>query len=297
MAADSQRKPCYDQLALMASVRLHRRPARMRWRKLGWGPLPAGFHEGCQRPVEIQLGPFRRLPWSPPTATPSLPGDAQAIAEPLGWQVSFRAQALPQLTGSGAHRCTTRSGGHRRPQPLQRPRGELPASRHWRTTSWPACWRHAPALCAINQIPTPRAMRGSGPDPPSPAPPGRRAGSVMAATNRSTWCASRDQPALELRTGRLAPPTLPCLPAGGAGRRLDVRPGAAARSWPRQRRQPLHLPALRRVRLRLPAKSRRSPGRLRAGTVAAPALGGTLLPRPYESLRRQHGCRPQQRTA
>jgi len=82
---DSQRKTLLTtKLALMRQFELNRRPARSD----GGAGLGAGNqadHEDANASSKIKLD-LRRCRWSPPDRHAPLPGMAQAMAEPLGWQ-------------------------------------------------------------------------------------------------------------------------------------------------------------------------------------------------------------------
>lgn len=180
---DTQNKPCYDQLALMRQFELIGGLLEA-MEELGWGPYQAD-HEDANGQFEIN--------WTFADALVTADRHAffrvmaQSMAEPLGARVSFGPKPFPQLTGSGAHlhHSLWDSSGRNL---FHDPRGELGLSQlayHFLG----GLLEHAPALCAITN-PTAESYARLGGSPPTPAPPGRRAGSAMAATTAATWCAS-----------------------------------------------------------------------------------------------------------
>jgi len=122
------------------------------------------------------------------------------MAEPSGLAGELRASPSP------AHRqrrtCTTRSGNTEGPQPLSRP-AVSSASRTGGTTSRRRVLEHsARPPCRPSQSPTAESYERLGrANNQVRRLPGRRAGSVMGQTNRSTWWRHiiPDASAMELR--------------------------------------------------------------------------------------------------
>jgi len=277
---DSQRKPCLrPNLALMRQFELTAACSK-RWRSWAGGPC-TGRSRGCQRPVRDQLDLRQSL--VTPTATPLSRVWRRRWPSPCGLAGEGSRQALPQLTGSGAHPATLALGHIRRPQPSFTTPAVRLGSRHWRTTFCPragACAgpvRHhhptAESYCAAR-----------GPDRPSPAPPGRPAGSVMRNT-AATWAHPDDQ-RLELRLADSAAKPLTCcaavLAAGldGLSGSLDPGPATTPTSQPTRPAPVDSAPALPDPEEALPPFA--------ADTVLRQALGDPSCSG-YESLRRQHG--------
>ncbi len=219
---DNQIKPCYDQLALMRQYGLIGGLLEA-MEELGWGPYQAD-HEDANGQFEIN--------WTFDDAMVTADRHAffrvmvQSMAEPLGWQASFRPKPFAALTGNGAHlHHSLWDGGGR--NLFHDPRGELGLS--------PLAYRflaglleHAPALCAITN-PTEESYRRLGGRTTSSGATWSPSWISYGGNNRTHMVRIPDDQRLELRLadGAANPYLLPAavLAAGLDGLERDLDPG------------------------------------------------------------------------
>jgi len=276
---DSQRKPCYDQLALMRQFELIGGLLEA-MEELGWGPYQAD-HEDANGQFEINWTFADALVTADRHALFRVM--AQAMAEPLGWQVSFAPKPFPQLTGSGAHLHHSLWDTEGR-NLFHDPRGELglsPLAYHFLA----GVLEHAPALCAITNPTAESYARLGGQTTKSGATwsPGWIS---YGGNNRSHMVRIPDDQRLELRLADSAanPYLLPAavLAAGLDGLERQLDPG------PRNDANLYTDPPAPGTTPPLPANPEEALAAFAADTVLRQALGEPFC-QAYESLRRQHG--------
>ena len=226
--ADTQEKPCYDQLALMRRYPLIG-PLLEAMEQLGWGPYQAD-HEDANGQFELN--------WTYANALITADRHAffkvmvKSLAEQQGLRASFMPKPFAALTGNGCHTHlslwgaagSTNAGSNLFPDPC----GELGLSSlayHFLG----GLLAHAPALCAIT-TPTVNSYRRLAAAPTSSGATWSPGGISYTGNNRTHMVRIPDNQRLELRLpdGAVHPYLLQAaiLAAGldGIERQLDPGP-------------------------------------------------------------------------
>jgi glutamine synthetase len=195
--ADTQEKPCYDQLALMRRYGLIG-PLLEAMESLGWGPYQAD-HEDANGQFEVN--------WTFSDAVTTADRHAffkvmvKSMAEAQGLRASFMPKPFAELTGNGCHTHlslwgapgTSRAGDNL----FHDPAGELGLSRlayHFLG----GLIAHAPALCAITN-PTANSYRRLAAPPTTSGATWSPAGISYSANNRTHMLRLPDDQRIELR--------------------------------------------------------------------------------------------------
>ncbi|MEB3200011.1 MAG: type III glutamate--ammonia ligase [Synechococcaceae cyanobacterium] len=190
--ADTQTKPCYDQLALMRHYPLVAELLEG-MELLGWGPYQAD-HEDANGQFEIN--------WTFADALQTADRHAffkvmvQSLAEQRGLRASFRPKPFAGLTGNGCHTHLSlwdRDGRNA----FHDPQGPLGLS----TLAYrflAGLLEHAPALCALTN-PTPNSYGRLASPPTSSGASWSPAGISYSSNNRTHMLRIPDDQRLELR--------------------------------------------------------------------------------------------------
>ncbi len=196
-AADTQEKPCYDQLALMRQVGLIG-PLLEAMDGLGWGPYQAD-HEDANGQFEIN--------WTYSDAMTTADRHAffkvmvKSMAEALGQRASFMPKPFAELTGNGCHTHLSlwgAPGSSREGQNLfHDPNGErgLSALAYHFLAGLIA---HAPALCCITN-PSLNSYRRLAAPPTTSGATWSPGGISYSANNRTHMLRLPDDQRIELR--------------------------------------------------------------------------------------------------
>ena len=196
-SADSQEKPCYDQLALMRRYPLIG-PLLEAMEQLDWGPYQAD-HEDANGQFEVN--------WTYANALTTADRHAffkvmvKSLAEQQGLRASFMPKPFAALTGNGCHTHlslwgaagSTNAGSNLFPDPC----GELGLSSlayHFLG----GLLAHAPALCAIT-TPTVNSYRRLAAAPTSSGATWSPGGISYTGNNRTHMARIPDNQRLELR--------------------------------------------------------------------------------------------------
>lgn len=195
--ADTQEKPCYDQLALMRRFGFIG-PLLEAMESLGWGPYQAD-HEDANGQFEIN--------WTFSDAVTTADRHAffkvmvKSMAEAQGLRASFMPKPFSDLTGNGCHTHLSLWGAPGTPRAGENlfhdPAGELGLSQlayHFLG----GLIAHAPALCAITN-PTPNSYRRLAAPPTSSGATWSPAGISYSANNRTHMLRLPDDQRIELR--------------------------------------------------------------------------------------------------
>lgn len=226
--ADSQEKPCYDQLALMRQYGLIG-PLLEAMEQLGWGPYQAD-HEDANGQFEIN--------WTYSDALTTADRHAffkvmvKSMAEAQGLRASFMPKPFAELTGNGCHTHLSLWGAPGTVQQGQNlfhdSNGQLGLSSvayHFLA----GLIAHAPALCCITN-PSSNSYRRLSAPPTTSGATWSPAGISYSANNRTHMLRLPDDQRIELRLpdGSAHPYLLQAalLAAGldGIERRLDPGP-------------------------------------------------------------------------
>jgi len=195
--ADSQEKPCYDQLALMRRFGLIG-PLLEAMEQLGWGPYQAD-HEDANGQFEIN--------WTFSDAVITADRHAffkvmvKAMAEAQGLRASFMPKPFAELTGNGCHTHlslwgapgSARSADNLFPDPTG-PLGLSPLAYHFLG----GLMAHAPALCAITN-PSLNSYRRLAAPPTTSGATWSPGGISYSANNRTHMLRLPDDQRIELR--------------------------------------------------------------------------------------------------
>jgi len=195
--ADSQEKPCYDQLALMRRYSLIG-PLLEAMEQLGWGPYQAD-HEDANGQFEIN--------WTFSDALSTADRHAffkvmvKAMAEAQGLRASFMPKPFAELTGNGCHTHlslwgapgSARSADNLFPDPTG-PLGLSPLAYH----VLGGLIAHAPALCAITN-PSLNSYRRLAAPPTTSGATWSPGGISYSANNRTHMLRLPDDQRIELR--------------------------------------------------------------------------------------------------
>jgi glutamine synthetase type III len=221
--ADTQEKPCYDQLALMRRYPLIAE-LLSGMEQLGWGPYQAD-HEDANGQFELN--------WTYADALTTADRHAffkvmvKSLAEAQGLRASFMPKPFSQLTGNGCHTHLSLWDGAGR-NAFHDPGGELGLSAvayHFLG----GLIAHAPALCCLTN-PTVNSYRRLAAPPTTSGATWSPAGVSYTGNNRTHMVRIPDDQRLELRLpdGSAHPYLLQAavLAAGldGVQRRLDPGP-------------------------------------------------------------------------
>ncbi len=273
--ADSQEKPCYDQLALMRRYPLI---AQLMdgMEQLGWGPYQAD-HEDANGQFELN--------WTYADALTTADRHAffkvmvKALAEAEGLRASFMPKPFSGLTGNGCHTHLSlwdAAGVNA----FHDPGGDLGLSRlayHFLG----GLIAHAPALCCLTN-PTVNSYRRLAAPPPSSGASWSPAGVSYAGNNRTHMVRIPDDQRLELRLpdGSAHPYLLQAavLAAGLDGVQRQLDPG------PRRDNDNAAQPLPAGSCAPLPASLGEALEAFAADTVLRNALGESFC-RSYERLR------------
>ncbi|MEB3276342.1 MAG: type III glutamate--ammonia ligase [Cyanobacteriota bacterium] len=195
--ADSQEKPCYDQLALMRQFGLIG-PLLEAMEQLGWGPYQAD-HEDANGQFEIN--------WTFSEALLTADRHAffkvmvKAMAEAQGLRASFMPKPFAELTGNGCHTHLSLWGAPGSAcagdNLFHDPAGELglsPLAYHFLA----GLISHAPALCAITN-PSLNSYRRLAAAPTTSGATWSPAGISYSANNRTHMLRLPDDQRIELR--------------------------------------------------------------------------------------------------
>lgn len=281
-AADSQDKPCYDQLALMRRFGLIG-PLLEAMETLGWGPYQAD-HEDANGQFEIN--------WTFSDALSTADRHAffkvmvKSMAEAQGLRASFMPKPFAELTGNGCHTHLSLWGapGSRRAGQNLFPdaAGELGLSQlayHFLG----GLVAHAPALCAITN-PSLNSYRRLAAPPTTSGATWSPGGISYSANNRTHMLRLPDDQRIELRLpdGSAHPYLLQAalLAAGLDGIERQLDPG------PRHDNDNYAAPLTNNQCPRLPADLGEALDAFGADTTLRASLGeGFCLA--YETLRRR----------
>ena len=195
--ADTQDKPCYDQLALMRRYELIG-PVLDAMEELGWGPYQAD-HEDANGQFELN--------WTFSDAITTADRHAffkvmvKSMAEAQGLRASFMPKPFAELTGSGCHTHLSLWGAVGSAQAGQNlfhdPAGELGLSR-LAYQFLAGLIAHAPALCAITN-PTANSYRRLAAPPTTSGATWSPGGISYSANNRTHMLRLPDDQRIELR--------------------------------------------------------------------------------------------------
>jgi glutamine synthetase len=275
--ADSQEKPCYDQLALMRRYPLI---AQLMdgMEQLGWGPYQAD-HEDANGQFELN--------WTYADALTTADRHAffkvmvKALAETEGLRASFMPKPFSGLTGNGCHTHLSLWDGAG-VNAFHDPGGDLGLSRlayHFLA----GLIAHAPALCCLTN-PTVNSYRRLAAPPPSSGASWSPAGVSYAGNNRTHMVRIPDDQRLELRLpdGSAHPYLLQAavLAAGLDGVQRQLDPG------PRRDNDNAAQPLPAGSCAPLPASLGEALEAFAADTVLRNALGESFC-QAYERLRRR----------
>ena len=196
-AADTQEKPCYDQLALMRRYGLIG-PVLEAMEALGWGPYQAD-HEDANGQFELN--------WTFSDAMTTADRHAffkvmvKSMAEAQGLRASFMPKPFAELTGSGCHTHLSLWGAPGSAQAGQNlfhdPAGELGLSR-MAYQFLAGLIAHAPALCAITN-PTANSYGRLAAPPTTSGATWSPGGISYSANNRTHMLRLPDDQRIELR--------------------------------------------------------------------------------------------------
>ncbi len=195
--ADSQEKPCYDQLALMRRYPLIG-PLLEAMHQLGWGPYQAD-HEDANGQFELN--------WTFANALTTADRHAffkimvKSLAEQQGLRASFMPKPFAALTGNGCHTHLSLWGAAGSPQAgrnlFHDPAGELGISSlgyHFLA----GLLAHAPALCCLTN-PTVNSYRRLAAPPTSSGATWSPGSISYSGNNRTHMVRIPDDQRLELR--------------------------------------------------------------------------------------------------
>jgi glutamine synthetase type III len=195
--ADTQEKPCYDQLALMRRYELIG-PVLAAMEQLGWAPYQAD-HEDANGQFEIN--------WTFSDALVTADRHAlfkvmvKSMAEAQGLRASFMPKPFAELTGNGCHTHLSLWGAPGSPRAGENlfpdPSGELglsPLAYHFLG----GLIAHAPALCAITN-PSLNSYRRLAAPPTTSGATWSPGGISYSANNRTHMLRLPDDQRIELR--------------------------------------------------------------------------------------------------
>lgn len=280
--ADTQEKPCYDQLALMRRYGLIG-PVLDAMEALGWGPYQAD-HEDANGQFELN--------WTFSDAMTTADRHAffkvmvKSMAEAEGLRASFMPKPFAELTGSGCHTHLSLWGASGSAQVGQNlfhdPGGELGLSSlayHFLG----GLIAHAPALCAMTN-PTANSYRRIAAPPTTSGATWSPGGISYSANNRTHMLRLPDDQRIELRLpdGAAHPYLLQAalLAAGLDGIERQLDPG------PRHDNDNYAEPLANDQCPRLPADLGEALDAFAADTALRAALGEGFCTA-YETLRRR----------
>ncbi|MCP9941065.1 MULTISPECIES: type III glutamate--ammonia ligase [Synechococcales] len=280
--ADSQEKPCYDQLALMRRYPLIG-PLLEAMEALGWGPYQAD-HEDANGQFEVN--------WTFADALTTADRHAffkvmvKAMAEQQGLRASFMPKPFAELTGNGCHTHLSLWGTAGSPNANQNlfhdPSGPLGVS----TLAYhflAGLLAHAPALSCLTN-PTVNSYRRLAAPPTSSGATWSPGGISYSGNNRTHMVRIPDDQRLELRLpdGAAHPYLLQAavLAAGLDGIERQLDPG------PRHDNDNYAEPLPTGTAGRLPASLGDALDAFAADTVLRQALGEAFC-QAYERLRRR----------
>ena len=281
-SADSQEKPCYDQLALMRRYPLIG-PLLEAMEQLGWGPYQAD-HEDANGQFELNLTYANALITADRHAFFKVM--VKSLAEQQGLRASFMAKPFAALTGNGCHTHLSLWGAEGTALAGQNlfhdPAGALGLSLQAYQFIG-GLIAHAPALCAITN-PTVNSYRRLAAPPTSSGATWSPGGISYTGNNRTHMVRIPDNQRLELRLpdGSAHPYLLQAaiLAAGldGIERQLDPGPRHDNDNYA----QPLGLDQCQR----LPADLGEALDAFAADTALRQGLGEEFC-QSYERLRRR----------
>ncbi|MFO7628156.1 MAG: type III glutamate--ammonia ligase [Prochlorococcaceae cyanobacterium] len=195
--ADTQEKPCYDQLALMRRYPLIA-PLLEAMEELGWGPYQAD-HEDANGQFELN--------WTFANALTTADRHAffkvmvKSLAEQQGLRASFMPKPFAELTGNGCHTHLSLWGAEGSPNAghnlFHDPTGELGLSAlayHFLA----GLLAHAPALCCFSN-PTANSYRRLAAAPTNSGASWSPGGISYSGNNRTHMVRIPDDQRLELR--------------------------------------------------------------------------------------------------